>query len=316
MRMTWLAAVVMGVLGCGVEQGEAIEPDVLATGTDALSIPNENRSASVDIGSWNVEWFGSPSKGPADEPLQQANTRKVIAGLNLDLLGLTEIVSEPAFRALVAGLPDRVGILSSDATVERGADFYSAGEQKVALVLHKRFKVDRARLVLTEESFTFAGRPPLELSLSFTENGRPRTLVVMVVHLKAMGDADSHRRRTLAAAALKKLIDTEYPTRWVAVIGDFNDDLFSSTKPGAPSPFAELVNDATHYRFTTQALSEADISTTVSFGSTIDHHLVTNELFGRYVDGSAKVLRVDSFIPGYGNNTSDHYPVLSRYDLR
>jgi hypothetical protein len=75
------------------------------------------------------------------------------------------------------------------------------------------------------------------------------------------------------------------------------------------------VGDA-HYRFTTDALTQSNTPTTVHFASTIDHHLATDELATRFVEGSAKVLGVDKFIANYGDTTSDHYPVLTRYDLR
>jgi endonuclease/exonuclease/phosphatase family metal-dependent hydrolase len=136
-----------------------------------------------------------------------------------------------------------------------------------------------------------------------------------VAHFKAMANADGYARRKEAAAALKVFLDTEYASRWVLTVGDLNDDLDRSTYRGYTSPFADLVADP-NYRFTTDALTASGTPTTVGFSSTIDHHLATNELAQRFVEGSAKVLRVDAFVPSYGTTTSDHYPVLTRYDLR
>ncbi len=284
-----------------------------------LAAPNplsEDRRDTVDVGSWNVEWYGDPSNGPGDEAVQQANAAKVLGALQLDLVGLVEVVSEEAFAALVAKLPGYAGLIVTDPRVANGRAFYSAKEQKVALIYKKRFTVDAARVVVTEAAFAFGGRPPMEVKLSFSETGRARTLVVLVAHFKAMANWDGYTRRKEAAVALKAFLDTEYPARWVLTVGDLNDDLDRSTYRGYASPFAPILADTAAYRFTTDALTAAEIPTTVGFSSTIDHHLATNELAERFVEGSAKVLRVDGFVPEYGTTTSDHYPVLTRYDLR
>jgi endonuclease/exonuclease/phosphatase family metal-dependent hydrolase len=148
-----------------------------------------------------------------------------------------------------------------------------------------------------------------------TVEGKTRTLVVIVVHLKALTDRGSYLDRVDSAAALKDYLDRTYPTRWVLVLGDFNDDLFRSTRAGEPSPFAALVGDTARYRFLTEALSRAGEGTTLHFSSTIDHHLATDELAARAV-GDAEVLHLERVIRDFGETTSDHLPVLSRYDLR
>lgn len=283
--------------------------------TAALRMPSEDRPETVDIGSWNVEWFGAPDDGPMDEAAQQANVKSVLKQTNLDLVGLVEVVSVEAFHTLLAGLPAYDGLLVTDPRVSGGAASYSAREQKVALLFKRRFTVDSARVVMTEASYAFAGRPPLEVKLSFSEDGAPRTLVVLVAHFKAMANSDGYTRRTNAAVALKAYLDATYPSRWVLVVGDLNDDIDRSTYQGKPSPFAPFVNDPA-YRFTTDALSAAGTATTATFSSTIDHHLATDDLARRFVEGSAKVLRPEAWVPHYVERTSDHYPVLTRYDLR
>jgi endonuclease/exonuclease/phosphatase family metal-dependent hydrolase len=305
--------------------GPGAESDSAATFVDetpeyddvsaALRMPNEDRSDTVDIGSWNVEWFGAPDLGPTDELAQQTNVKNVLKQTNLDLMGLVEVVSEDAFKKLLAGLPAYDGLIVTDPRVPNGDGFYSAREQKVALLFKRRFTVDSARLVVTEQSYSFAGRPPMEVHLSFTEGGQARTLIVIVAHFKAMANLDGYTRRIAAANALKQYLDVTYPTKWVLTVGDFNDDIDSSTYQHKPSPFAPFVVD-TAYRFTTDALSAAGTSTTATFSSTIDHHLATNELAARFVDGSAKVLRPEAWVADYALKTSDHYPVLTRYDLR
>lgn len=304
------------LLRCGPGTAEVSGGPALETAEAGLSrIPSQNRLDTVDVGSWNVEWLGDAEEGPADEALQQANVARVLRELELDLVGLVEVVSEQAFADLLAALPGYDGLLVTDPRVENGAAWYRPKEQKVALLFKRRFTVESARVVLTEASAAFAGRPPMEVKLRFYEGGRLRTLVLVVAHFKAMANWDGWTRRTEAARALKGWLDTTHPSRWVLVVGDFNDDLDASTYWGRVSPFAPLVEDPA-YRFTTDALTAAQLSTTVRFSATIDHHLATDELAARFLEGSAEVLRVDGFVDGYGDTTSDHYPVLTRYRLR
>jgi endonuclease/exonuclease/phosphatase family metal-dependent hydrolase len=241
--------------------------------------------------------------------------KTVLRRSDLDLWGLVEVVNESQFRSMVGSLTAYDGLLASDPIVEGGKQFYSAGEQKVALVYKKGIRVDRARVVLTADSQLFAGRPPLEVSLSFEIEGRKRTLVVLVAHFKAMADADSWDRRRRASEALQAFLTAEHAGRWVMVVGDWNDDLDQSTARNKPTPFANFVQAPASYRFPTQELTIAGLATTTHFTATIDHHLVTTSLWPRFVTGSAQVLRMDAYVARYSTTTSDHYPVLTRYDL-
>ncbi|MBL8953044.1 MAG: endonuclease/exonuclease/phosphatase family protein [Myxococcaceae bacterium] len=304
-----LAASLFVACGLPAEPVTAEDPLDLDAEQQALAVPSEDRPETVDVGSWNVEWYGDPVNGPSPEWRQQTNVERVVKQLDLDLLGLVEVVSPDAFAELLARLPDHAGVLSVDPA------FYAAGEQKLALVYRRRFTVEASKLILTQQSWAFAGRPPLEVHLRFTEDGRPRTLVVIVAHFKAMANQDGWSRRRTAATALKTYLDATYPTRWVLVVGDLNDDLDTSTYRGHESPFAELAQSP-DYHFTTDALTRAGVATTVEYPNTIDHHLATNELAARYIDGSAHVVKLEPYVRQYGTTTSDHYPVVTRYDLR
>jgi len=297
----------------------APEPEGKADQAGFIAVPAEiasqNDPDTVDVGSWNLAWFGHPWRGPKDDELQVARAAEVIGAIDLDIVGLVEVASEDAFTELVADLPDYRGLLVTDDSVEGGAAQYGELEQKVALLVHERFTIAKARVILADDAWAFAGRPPLEVTLRFEEDERPRTLVVVVAHFKAMANVDGYDRRVDAAAALHEFIGAEYPERWVLVIGDFNDDIDASTYLDHPSPFEPFVEDP-GFRFTTDAISARDESTTVYYHSTIDHHLATRVLARRFVEGSAQVLRVDQAIPSYASTTSDHFPVLTRYDLR
>ena len=280
-----------------------------------VTIPAQGTATTLDVGNWNLEWFGATSNGPTNETLQQSNAHDVIAGADVDVWGLEEVVSASAWNVL-KGISGYAGVLASDANVTGGSTYYSTSEQKVA-VLYKTSvaTLQSARLILTANDNDFAGRPPLEVKLHVTVNGAAEDLVVIVLHNKAFNDVASWQRRQNAATALKSYLDATYPTQKVIVVGDWNDDVDTSITSGEPSPFATFVSDAARYTFPTKALTDAGIASTTSFTDFIDHQLATNEQMADYVAGSAHVLRADSYITNYATTTSDHYPVISRWTI-
>ncbi|MBL8960513.1 MAG: endonuclease/exonuclease/phosphatase family protein [Gemmatimonadetes bacterium] len=291
-------------------------PTTPATPADTLAarIPVQGTATTLDVGSWNIEWFGDAGNGPSNEALQLTTVTSAITAMDLDIIGLQEVVGSAQFTELDTRLGAYAGILASDAIVAGGAASYTAGEQKVALLYKPSVAtLTGARIVLASASNDFAGRPPLEATFRVTVNGTPRDVVVLVVHMKAFADAESWQRRTNAAIALKAYLDQAYPTQQVVVIGDFNDDVDTSISSGRPSPYSAFVGDVARYAFPTAALSLSRLPTTVGFTEAVDHHLATNELMATYVAGSARAVRLDQYITDYANVTSDHYPVVTAY---
>jgi endonuclease/exonuclease/phosphatase family metal-dependent hydrolase len=279
-------------------------------------IPARGADDTLDVASWNIEFFGSTGSGPSNEPLQLANARDVIAGTDFDIWGLAEIVGTSQFNTLKSQLSGYSGFLANDPAVTSGSSFYSASEQKVGILFKSSVAtLQGARLILTQNNDDFAGRPPLEVKLRVSMGGVTEDIVVIVLHAKAFDDVPSFQRRQAGAIALKSFIDSTYPTQKVIVVGDYNDDVDTSITPGQPSPYQNFVSDSGDYDFLTDVLSAAGQSSTVGFDDMIDHHLGTNEMAAGFISGTAQVYRVDQFIASYGSTTSDHFPVLTRYDL-
>ncbi|MEV6332395.1 lamin tail domain-containing protein [Streptomyces sp. NPDC051909] len=285
----------------------------------ATSVPSQGSPTQLDVGNWNLEWFGAPDFGPTDEALQQQNVRDVMAGTDMDVWGLSEVVSTSAFDTLVAGMPGYTGVVANDPTVTNGAQYYSDfgnTEQKVALVWRSSLAtLVSAKVILTDQNSNFAGRPPVEFTLRGTFDGVTRDLVFIVLHAKAGSTQDAWNLRNPASQALKSYLDTTYPTQNVFVIGDWNDDVDTSITSGKTSPYANFVNDAARYTFPTRALSLAGVPSTAGYPDFIDHQLTTNEVQAKYVTGSATAFQPQAYVPNYATTTSDHYPVLARYDF-
>ncbi|MFW6868350.1 lamin tail domain-containing protein [Nocardioides sp. CPCC 206347] len=297
----------------------AFAPLALTAPAHAAVVPSQGSATQLDVGNWNVEWFGDTGFGPTNESLQQQNVRDVMAGADMDVWGLSEVVSTSAFTNLVAGMPGYTGVLANDPIVTNGPQYYSDfsnAEQKVALVWRTNVaSLVSAKVILTNQNSNFAGRPPVEYTLRGTFDGVTKDLVFIVLHAKAGSTSDAWNLRKPASDALKSYLDTTYPTQNVFVIGDWNDDVDTSITSGMATPYANFVNDSARYSFPTRAQSLAGVASTTDYPDFIDHQLNTNEVNAKYVPGSAVAFHPEGWVANYATTTSDHYPVLARYDF-
>lgn len=273
----------------------------------------------LDVGGWNVEWFGNTSNGPSDEALQYANVKAVLKNTDIDVWGLAEISNPTTFATLLTELPEYDGVSSSFSQT-----------QKTAFIWKKsKFDVVSSGNVLTEStySYDFASRPPLEIVLKSKDNNITDTLYFYVLHLKAntgtqTEKVESYNRRKNAAAFLKTYLDTNRKNKKVFVLGDWNDDLDESivyeNSAYLPSPFLNFLNDSTHYLYATLQLTKTGKQSTASYSNMIDHQMISGYMRDSfYVANSSMVMtQTAGQITGYKDNTSDHYPVLARYNMK
>ncbi len=308
-----------------------LRDDLGATGSRELSLVVKRASSpAFTVAHWNIEWFGDATSGPVNststggttDDLQIANARDIIREAGVHLWGLGEIVDVADFETLKSQLPGFDGFVASDsARVPGGASWYSSSEQKVGVLFDTSLLTfKRAEVILTEHNDDFSSRPPLRVDFSTVIDGVSQPLVILVVHMKALDDQASYDKRQRASVALKQYLDTFLPFERVLVVGDWNDDVDVSVTHSSgtplPSPYQNFVDDPADYRFVTDVLSNAHTSSTATGPETIDHTLVSNELQAALVPHSVSVMRPDAWIADYVGTTSDHYPILSRYDLQ
>jgi endonuclease/exonuclease/phosphatase family metal-dependent hydrolase len=257
-------------------------------------------ATSLQVMTWNLDWFGDAGEGPSDDAAQYAAVRDILRAAAADVIALQEVASPIAFARLVSELPGRAGVLSAyDWT------------QKTALVWNA------ARFELVSQSalagLPDAGRPPLEVTLRRTPSGE--ALLVVVIHAKAQADAASHATRARFAEGLKAHLDAEHADVPLCVLGDFNDALIGSITRGADTPYRAFVDDARRYALPTRALDAPGAAeSSYAWGPTIDHVVVSDELAPGVDAAGAEVLR-DELLAGYPDFTArvtDHFPVVLR----
>ena len=64
----------------------------------------QSSSATLDVVSWNIEWFGASFEDPVNDDLQRDNAKKIIRYLDADVYGLVEMVDTSHIRKLVDSL--------------------------------------------------------------------------------------------------------------------------------------------------------------------------------------------------------------------
>lgn len=305
--------------GCRSTAEPGVPLTLDARAAAVAEIPVLGTDSTLDVGTWNLEWFGDAGHGPEDETLQRANIVRVLSALEVDLWSLQEVTGGDQFDDLVADLPGYAGFLANDPVVTDGPAYYNdfgGNEQKVGLLYREDVvTVESARVILTDHDWAFAGRPPVQARVTVhPEGGRgePLALVVILLHAKAGADPEDRDRRAMGAEALQRYLDTTFPSAPVLVIGDFNDDVDTSIARGHPSPYGGFV-DAADFAFPTAALSAAGATSTVFYSDMIDHQLATDDLLAHFIPGATAVFPADQYLDDYGDTTSDHYPVLARY---
>ncbi len=258
--------------------------------------------STVDILTWNIEWFPKNGQTTIDE------TAQIISNLDGDVYAVEEISDSAAFLQLLSELPGWDGLLSPHR--------YSDGSyQKVGVIYNtQKAVINSWQLLFEGDTYAFP-RPPLELNMTVSEGGHNFDFRLIIVHLKAYDDADSQQRRKAAIDSLKNYIDGQLALggeQDFILLGDFNDLL---EDPAQDNIFQPMLDDSATYTFLTEWLvgfqgsyigyNEPDL---------IDHICITEDALSEYGDeGFTQVLYLDNENSNYENDVSDHRPVIAQF---
>ena len=272
-------------------------------------VPRIGTDTTLDIVTWNIEWFGDSLNGPSDEVTQLKNVSEVIASMDMDIISLCEVSNPDYWQKLQNNLPDYGSVITN----------YSQ-TQKTALLYRKTmFKLLYSKSILLAFDYEFAsGRFPLEVALETQWGSKRDTVYIWVIHLKANTGTtaeklSSYDRRAKAAEELKKYLDPK--KRWKGwVMGDWNDDLDVSVVSGKASPFLAWRND-TNYVFPSYRLTLSKQRSTANYSEMIDHISCLPAMKSNWIVNQSGVMVGDAYIGNYRLNTSDHYPVWARFSM-
>lgn len=291
----------------------------------------QGSAANLDVVSWNLEFFGAPfASGPADKDLQETNVKNIMNWLNADIYGLVEVVDTMRLRRVVDFLGNTefgfvIAPYCSGNTTGTGNGWLNG--QKLAFVYRKSVFTNISTRGLMRNSSTAntnwaSGRFPYLFSATATINGTSKNVNFIVIHGKAGSTADDFQKRAAGCAELKDTLDAFFSSSNTFIIGDYNDALHTSIYSGSTissyQPFVADSTDADHYKSVTLPLGIAGQSSMINFPNVIDNHIISNEMTPFYIPGTAQIKTdVTTIVSNYvtAHNTSDHYPVISKYNL-
>ncbi len=278
------------------------------------------------VTNWNTEWLGCSQFGPTDETQQLNNVASAMLALDSDIYCLQEItnsVANPSLETLLTLLDRELwdGMIvpaTTDDCEQRQAIIYK--KSKVQLVSASQLSSGNPA---QGNSYTYnwsSGRYPTLYTINLLAGDSPIPVSIVNIHAKAEdGNASSYTRRLGGSQGLKAILDgAAYNTKNLIVIGDFNDYLIGTTSTTCActdSPYKNFIDDTANYNGITKDIIHAN----TDFGThpIIEHMILSNELSGNFVAGSAmQEVAVSQNIFNYFNTTSDHLPASATFQFQ
>ena len=303
---------VVGVVGIFSGTYQLLPRDLNDIDAEEIEVPGSDvpKDETFDIVTWNIEWFGA-ANGPDDDNLQLQNVKAVIDSIGADIYALQEISNPTMFEQLINELEDYGG--------------FQAGfsQQQKTAYLFRRESVDSLDSGLISTGMTTEfwanGRFPLMFRFMASDPGCQvycGSLIMSTynIHAKATTNNPSsdYNQRINASTEVKAYLDTQRDQDAVILIGDYNDEIGTSVVSGNDSPYKNFVDDV-EYTVVTKSLEDKGFGSH-SGGAFFDHITFSSELSELYFEGTEQVTNT-SFISSYLSTTSDHYPILVRFNL-
>ncbi|MBL7816216.1 MAG: T9SS type A sorting domain-containing protein [Saprospiraceae bacterium] len=324
---------IAGVYGSNLQLYPRSTADFVTTGT-GVTDANFQEETTLDVVAWNLEWFGHPSQGPTDDALQLANVKTVMTTINADLYQVEEVSDSIGFKSMVSTMAGYSCKCSPEYSYSNTslADGYgqrlcfvykdAVFSNVSAVPLLTAYKNDTTLLPdypNTRTRFWASGRLPYLLTANVTINGTTRYLGFLGIHARANTSTNEAQEvydmRKYDVEKLKTVLDATYPNLPFIMSGDFNDDLDETVSNVSTtiSTYNTYINDASRYQLFTLPLSKAGAKSTTGFTDMIDHIIGSNEMNNALV--SVRVGSPQTYITSYGTRTTDHYPVMAKFNL-
>lgn len=309
------------------------QSDIPTTGFLSQNTSNIPLDKTLDVVAWNVEWFGNKSNGPSDEALQQTNVKRVLDSLKADVYVLSEVSNQAAFNDLISKISGYKGVCSSAVSAGGIAD----DAQRVCIVYKESvFSNVSSRPLLkgttpianypdSFDRFWASGRLPFLFTADATAEGGKRRINIVGIHARANTASDIpnseriYQQRKIDVEVLKDTLDKNFKDEAIIIAGDFNDDVDETVVAGIStkeSSYKKYVDDTENWQAVTKTLSENGYRSYLSQDNMIDHIAISNELKSSYVSNSTTIALPFTYITNYRNTTSDHIPVMARFQLQ
>ncbi len=303
-------------------------------------------SNTLDIVTWNIEWFGHPSNSPAGndpnaETIQINAVKNILDQIDADIYAFQEIADLNAFATLAAQMPD-YSFISSPAVSQGPPATQDQDQQLVFMYRTSMFANVTSKALFTTvhpfynggddsqlgsfpdtgnpDRFFASGRLPFMMTADVTINGVTEQYRFVNLHARANSSSDSQLRydmRQFDVTALEDTLSTQYGSDQVVLLGDYNDDVDFTVADIASTltSYDAYTTSPAEYDIVTDELSFAGFRSFTGRENMIDHIAVTNEIENNYIETSAKVY-YEVYDNTYNTTASDHLPVGARLEVQ
>ncbi|OXG04481.1 putative secreted protein (Por secretion system target) [Flavobacterium araucananum] len=308
------------------------------------------KEETFDVVTYNLEFFGTAVKdasgvefGPTDNVLQVKNVAKVMNKLNADVYVVQEVSDEISLNDLITQIS--INGKTFDKTISpRWSYSFKADDpnfppQKLVVLYNtKTVTVKNTRVMFQDlsdqiqngtttipdypggnsKSFFSSGRLPYMVQIETNIGGVKKLLNLVDLHARANSGSDisKYNMRKYDAQVLKDSLDRYYANSNLILLGDYNDDVKASVIAPNPSSYKMFVDDTTNYTALTLGISQAGAFSYLSSSGFLDHITISNELNDEYIQNSIGVYDPRADIFDYVNTTSDHGPVIARFEFK
>lgn len=265
----------------------------------------------ADVGVWNIEHFNNQI---ADQRVE--DVAEVVANMAMDVMGLVE-VERGALERLVEALGRRGFAMGFNLLDAQGSQDLAVLFDRDTTRVNPRDDIATRHASLlnarTSTGQTAFPRFPLFVECTVGEPDSQVKFLMIVVHLKAFGDAQSRARRRLASENLARIIEDVRERERMPVVlgGDFNEllntDVLAALRD-SPDLFSMTLDDANR-----DAISFVGDT----HRSLIDHIIVSRDVrLGEISGDDAAIVRLDRSVRDFAERISDHVPVVFRMVMR
>ena len=310
------------------------------------------KADTFDIVTYNLEFFGSDVKGtdnvefgPINDTLQIENVAKVMNKLNADVYVVQEVSDDPSIDILIGKININGKTFDKSISTSWSYSFNAADPnfppQKLVVLYNTQTTTVKSTRVMfkklydevragtktlanypstdgNDDSFFSSGRLPYLVKIETNISGIKKEINLIDLHARANSGSDISRynMRKYDVELLKDSLDVEFPNANFMILGDFNDDVKASVIAGKPSSYQKIVEDTNRYNTLTLEISKAGAYSFLSSNGFLDHIVISNELTDQYIPNSIAVYDPRTDINDYTNTTSDHGPVIARFELK
>jgi len=87
-------------------------------------VPKIGSDSTLDVATWNIEWFGDSINGPNNEVTQLKNVTEVITSMDMDIMALCEVSNPGYWQKLQNNLTEYGAVITTYTQTQKTSLLY------------------------------------------------------------------------------------------------------------------------------------------------------------------------------------------------